>query len=113
MSSGKPKTTRTERIHAIRAEVADTFVKRARGLLGRDGVSPREGLLIPKCNAIHTLGMRFPIDAEFLDRRGETVRVVRDIPPGRPLIWGGWRAKRVLETQAASVRARGIGRAHV
>ena len=95
-------------VHAIRAEVADTFAKRARGLLGRDGVPPREGLLIPKCNAIHTLGMRFPIDAEFLDRAGKTTRVVRDIPPGRPLVWGGWRAKRVLETQAASVRARAL-----
>ena len=108
MGSRKPKTTRTEIVHAIRAEVADTFAKRAKGLLGREGVPSREGLLIPKCNAIHTIGMRFPIDAEFLDRHGETVRVVRDIPPGRPLVWGGWRAKRVLETQAAAVRARAL-----
>jgi CubicO group peptidase (beta-lactamase class C family) len=93
-------------VNGIIATVADTFPKRAKGLLGRTGLPPRTGLLIPKCNAIHTIGMRFPIDAEFLDRHGRTVRVVRDIPPGRLCVWGGYRARQVLETQAACVRAR-------
>ena len=93
-------------LHGIKIEVADSFPKRAKGLLGHTGLPSGEGLLIPKCNAIHTIGMRFPIDAEFLDRTGRTIRVVRDIPPGRPLIWGGWRARQVLETQAGAVRAR-------
>ena len=92
-------------LHAIKIEVADSFPKRAKGLLGRDGLPSRTGLLIPKCNAIHTIGMRFPIDAEFFDRNGSTVRVVRDIPPGRLCVWGGWRARQVLETQAGAVRA--------
>lgn len=89
-------------IHSIKAEVADNFLRRARGLLGRKGLAPGTGMLIPKCNAIHTIGMRFPIDAEFLDGRGNTVRLVRNIPPGRLFIWGGWRARQVLETQAAT-----------
>ena len=93
-------------INGISATIADTFPKRAKGLLGCTGLPPRTGLLIPKCNAIHTIGMRFPIDAEFLDRHGSTVRVVRDIPPGRLCVWGGFRARQVLETQAACVRAR-------
>ena len=93
-------------LHGIKIEVADSFPKRAKGLLGRDSLPSGEGLLIPRCNAIHTIGMRFPIDAEFLARDGSTVCVVRDIPPGRPLIWGGWRARQVLETQAGAVRAR-------
>ncbi len=93
-------------LHGIKIEVADSFPRRARGLLGRDGLPPGEGLLIPRCNAIHTIGMRFPIDAEFLSRDGSTLRVVRDIPPGRLLVWGGWRARQVLETQAGAVRAR-------
>ncbi len=92
-------------IRGIRASVADSFPKRAKGLLGRDGLPSGEGLLIPRCNAIHTIGMRFPIDAEFLSRDGSTLRVVRDIPPGRPFVWGGWRARQVLETQAGAVRA--------
>ena len=93
-------------LHGIKIEVADSFPKRAKGLLGRDGLPSGEGLLIPRCNAIHTIGMRFPIDAEFLSRDGSTLRVVRDIPPGRPFVWGGWRARQVLETQAGAVRAR-------
>jgi CubicO group peptidase (beta-lactamase class C family) len=93
-------------LHGIKIEVADSFPKRAKGLLGRTGLPSGEGLLIPKCNAIHTIGMRFPIDAEFLDRNGSTVRVVRDIPPGRFCVWGGWRARQVLETQAGTVRVR-------
>ena len=88
------------------AEVAETFLARARGLIGRRPPPPGKGLLIPRCNAIHTLFMRFPIDATFLDRKGAVVKVVRDIPPGRFLVWGGWRARQVLETAAA-------GRPHV
>ena len=87
-------------IHSVKAEVADNFFRRARGLLGRDGMAPGTGMLIPRCNAIHTIGMRFTIDAEFLDGDGNTVRIVRDIPPGRLFIWGGWRARQVLETQS-------------
>ena len=93
-------------VNGISASIADSFPKRAKGLLGRDSLPSGEGLLIPRCNAIHPIGMRFPIDAEFLARDGSTIRVVRDIPPGRPLIWGGWRARQVLETQAGAVRAR-------
>ena len=93
-------------LHGIKIEVADSFPKRAKGLLGRTGLPSGEGLLIPKCNAIHTIGMRFPIDAEFLDHHGRTVRVVRDIPPGRLCIWGGFRSRQVLETQTGALRAR-------
>jgi len=85
-------------ILGVRAEVADTFAKRARGLIGRPPLGPGEGLLIPRCNAIHTFFMRYPIDATFLDRENRVVKVVRGIRPWRPLVWGGWRAVKVLET---------------
>ena len=82
----------------VRAKVADTFARRARGLIGRPAPGPGEGMLIPKCNAIHTFFMKYPIDATFLDRDGRVVKVVRGIRPWRPLVWGGWRAVKVLET---------------
>jgi len=85
-------------ILGVRAEVADTFAKRTRGLIGRPPPRPGEGLLILKCNAIHTFFMRYPIDATFLDRENRVVKVVRGIRPWRPLVWGGWRAVKVLET---------------
>lgn len=89
------------RIGAVDAEVAETFPQRVRGLIGRQSLAPGKGLLIRRCNCIHTLFMRFPIDATFFDRRGAVVRVVRNIPPWRLWVWGGWRAVCVLETASA------------
>ena len=91
---------RRERILGVDAEVAETFAERARGLIGRDGLSDGEGLLIPRCGCIHTCFMRFPIDATFLDRDDNVVKVVRNIRPWRLCVWGGWRAVKVLETTA-------------
>jgi len=87
-------------ICGVEAEVAQTFRERALGLIGRRGLAAGTGLLIERCNAIHTCFMRFPIDATFLDRQGRVVRVVRNIRPWRLLVWGGWRAASVLETAA-------------
>lgn len=89
---------RRETVLGVDAEVAETFFERTRGLIGRDGLAPGKGMLILKCNCIHTCFMRFPIDATFLDRGGRVVRVVRAIRPGRLWVWGGWRAVKVLET---------------
>ncbi len=87
-------------INGIRARVARTFPERARGLIGTRDLPPGEGLLILKCNAIHTFFMRFAIDATFLDARDNVVKVVRNIRPWRPFVWGGFRARKVLETKA-------------
>lgn len=84
----------------VRAEVARSFFQRLRGLIGRRSMPPGEGMLILRCNAIHTFFMRFAIDATFLDRDGRVVKTVRNIKPWRPFVWGGWRAVQVLETAA-------------
>lgn len=83
-----------------RVKVATTFLERARGLIARPAPEPGEGLLIPRCNAIHTFFMSYPIDATFLDGNDAVVKVVRDIRPWRFWIWGGFRARKVLETRA-------------
>ena len=62
---------------------------------------PGTGLLIKRCNCIHTFFMRFAIDATFLDGAGKVVKTVRNIRPWRPWVWGGWRARQVLETATA------------
>ena len=85
----------------VDAEVAETFAERAKGLIGRKSLAPGTGMLMTKCNCIHTFVMRFPIDATFLDREGKVVKVVRNIPPWRPWIWGGFKSVSVLETQMA------------
>lgn len=91
---------KTITIHNIRAEVASTFVQRARGLIGHKPLGPNEGMLILRCNCIHTFFMSFPINAIFLDAHDNIVKVVKNIPPNRLWIWGGFKARKVLETAA-------------
>ena len=95
----------TVEIGGVTAEVARRFWARAKGLIGRRGLPPGEGLLILRCNAIHTFFMRFPIDATFYDRQGRVVKVVRNIRPWRPFVWGGFRAVKVLETESSASAA--------
>ena len=92
---------RHETVNGMDVEVAESLFERMRGLIGRTGLARGRGMLITKCNCIHTLFMRFPIDATFLDRTGKAVKVVKGIRPWRPWIWGGWRAASVLETASA------------
>ena len=91
-------------VNGVKAEVARSFWARARGLIGRRDLPPGRGILILRCNAIHTFFMRFAIDATFLDRQDNVVKVVRNIRPWHPFVWGGWRAVKVLET-ATEVKA--------
>ncbi len=81
----------------VKALVASSAFQRMRGLIGRSGLEKGTGMLILKCNCIHTCFMRFPIDAVFLDSNGCVVKRVRNIRPWRLWIWGGWRARMVLE----------------
>lgn len=92
----------TVEISGVRAEVARTFWQRLKGLMGRKSLPPGEGMLILRCNAIHTCFMRFAIDATFLDKHDQVVKVVRNIRPWRLCVWGGRRACKVLETPAAA-----------
>ena len=88
-------------VNGVRAKVARTLFARMRGLIGTKRLPPGEGLLILRCNAIHTFFMSFAIDATFLDRSDRVVKVVRNIRPWRSFVWGGFRAAKVLETASS------------
>ena len=90
----------TVEIFGIKAKVARTFLQRAKGLIGTRSLAAGEGMLILRCNAIHTFFMSFPIDAVFLDRGNNVVKIVRNIRPWRFVVWGGWRAVKVLELKS-------------
>ena len=79
---------RTGSILADRVSVA-TGAAGARGLLGRDGMEPGEGLHLASApfGAMHSIGMRFPFDALYLDRRRRVRRVLRAVRPGRLCPW--------------------------
>jgi uncharacterized membrane protein (UPF0127 family) len=66
-----------------RCELADSSLKRMRGLLGRTGLEPGEGMLFRPAGSIHMFFMRFPIDAVFCDRDLVVVGVERDLQPWR------------------------------
>ena len=88
----------TVEINGIKAKVARTLFERIRGLIGVKSLPPGEGMLILRCNSIHTFFMSFPIDAVFFDRNDRVVKEVRNIRPWRFFVWGGFRAVKVLET---------------
>ncbi len=91
---------------AVRVHVADTPGSRRVGLLKHQTLAPGEGLWIYPTQAIHTFGMRFPIDVAFLDRRLRVKRVYHGLVPYRltSLVWG---AKSVLELPSGSLAVTG------
>ena len=68
---------------ADRAEIADTSAKRRTGLLKHSGLEPGQGLWIAPCEAVHTIGMKFPIDVLFLDKKRKVLKVKSSMPSGR------------------------------
>ncbi|MSO19466.1 MAG: DUF192 domain-containing protein [Acidobacteria bacterium] len=75
---------------------------RRKGLLGRDHLEAGEGLWIVPTQAIHTFGMRFPIDAAFLDRQRRVKRVYHRLQPNRitRFVWGAYS---VLELESGAL----------
>ena len=88
--------------------VSGSFEKRnARGLLGRDGLEPGEGLLLSDpTGMIHMLFMRFAIDAVFLTEDLRVVRVAAHLLPWRIARARG--ARRILEIGAGEAGRLGI-----
>ena len=91
---------------ASRATLADSFWRRLRGLLGRDGLADGEGLVIVPCNSVHMLGMRFPLDVLHLDRSGTVLRALPNLKPGQlgPMVW---RSHMAVELPAGTIAASG------
>ena len=79
-----------------RLEVAGTFWSRNKGLLGRKHLSSDQALLIPRCNAIHTFFMKFPIDLVFVNRKMVVTKTMTRVKPGR-VVLPVWRAWSVIE----------------
>ena len=87
----------------IAVEVADRAVERMRGLLGRVALDADHALWLEPCNAVHTFGMRFPIDVVFIDGRGCVLSIHRNVGSARVLVC--WRARAALEMCAHAAQA--------
>jgi uncharacterized protein len=89
-----------------RCLLAETPLARVKGLLGRKGLEREEGILLRPASSIHTCFMRFPIDAVFVDRELEVVRVAENLGPWRVAACRG--AHAVVELAAGESARRGI-----
>jgi len=89
-----------------RCAVADNPWTRLRGLLGRSGLDPDEGLLIRPTNSIHMFFMRFAIDAVFVDRELRVLDV-RTVAPWRAAARRG--SKAVLELPEGAAAGLRVG----
>jgi len=95
-------------ILADAGEVADSSVKRRRGLLGRDSLRRGEALWIAPCEGIHTFWMKFSIDVVYLDRNKRVLKIRPAIPPWRLSLC--LRAHSVLELPAGIIQETGTVR---
>jgi uncharacterized membrane protein (UPF0127 family) len=90
----------------VEVPVAEGFLSRLLGLALLERRRAGPGLLIPRCWAVHSFGMRFALDVVFLDQAGAPLKRVRALAP-----WGfaGCRgAVAVLEMPACRPRDRRV-----
>jgi hypothetical protein len=91
-----------------RCEVPESAFGRMRGLLGRDGLEPGEGMLIDRAGSVHMFFMRFPIDVVFLSRDRTVVGVKHRLRPWR--VAGARGAVASLELPAGRAAEAGVER---
>jgi uncharacterized membrane protein (UPF0127 family) len=77
------------------------------GLVGRDALTG--AMFLPRCPAVHTVGMRFALDVAFVDRHMVVIDVVA-MAPGR-LGWPRLRARSCVEAEAGAFARWGVRRA--
>jgi uncharacterized protein len=71
----------TKRTIPYTINMADSSFKRLKGLMFRKGKLVDEGLWIIPCNSIHMCFMNFEIDAVFLNREGQIVKMIEKLKP--------------------------------
>jgi uncharacterized protein len=89
-----------------RCIVADTALRRIRGLLGRRELSPGDGIVMRPGWSIHTAFLFFPIDVAFVDADQVVLKVVQNLKPFRASVCRG--ARDVVELAAGEVERRGL-----
>jgi uncharacterized protein len=88
--------------------LANTALKRLRGLMGRKALAPNEALWLRPCNSVHTFWMRFAIDVLWLDRQLRIVKLVSNLRPFR-LTLPASQAASVIELPAHSIAQYNLG----
>src|SRR6202790_2366060 len=89
---------------ATEATLADSYIRRLVGLLGKTKrwAQQGQGLWIVPSHGVHTIGMLFPIDLIFLDREMNVVHLEEHVMPFR-ISRVSLRSHSVLELPAHTV----------
>lgn len=74
------------RVVPLSAVVCESALQRARGLLWREPLSIDAIMWIEPCSAVHTFGMRYPVEVVFCDAHGRVLADARTVAPRR-LAW--------------------------
>jgi len=98
---------------AIRTVVADTDASRKEGLLGWDHITEDTGMLLDfgmqGQYAIHMQGMKFPIDAVWIDGNGAIKLIYGDCTPNSGLVYPSmFPCRYCLEIKAGFCKKYGI-----
>lgn len=90
----------------LEVEIADSFLSRLRGLMGRRHLSEGCGLLLAPCNSVHMLFMRFAIDVVYLDEDLSIKKIVRNLTPwlGMSICLGAWGALELPSGEAERLK---------
>ncbi|HEY3936814.1 MAG TPA: DUF192 domain-containing protein [Bryobacteraceae bacterium] len=90
---------------ATRVAVAGTSAARRRGLLGVSDFDAESGLWIAPCEAVHTFGMKVPLDTVFLDAQFQVRKLASHLKPWRISLCLS--ARSVLELRAGTIARTG------
>ncbi len=96
----------TGRVLAQQVEVATSMWARFWGLMFRRELAPGYGLLIDPCSSVHTMFMRFRMDAVFIDRENTVTKIAACMKPYRAAL--GPNSRKVLEMSCGGAEAAGI-----
>jgi uncharacterized membrane protein (UPF0127 family)/CheY-like chemotaxis protein len=94
------------RIVCEHVKLADTYLSRTVGLLGRRTLPSGQGVVLRPSFSIHTFFMRFPIDVIFLDVDLVVMKIAESVPGFRTASCRG--AREVVELAAGECARRGL-----
>ena len=95
------------RLIADNVQRADSVLNRFRGFMFKSHILQGEGLLIPRCNWIHTLFMMQKIDAVYLNKDGVIVDMESGVRPWR-FCKPRFKAKNTLELCSGSINSNSL-----
>jgi uncharacterized membrane protein (UPF0127 family) len=96
-----------------RLDVADSWLARLRGLIGRRSLAAGDGLYLPGTNGVHMFFMRFAIDVVFVgaprsDGAQRIVALKENLRPWTGLVLYARGARGAVEVRAGSLAESGL-----